>query len=187
MAAPVVGMLSDRYGRKTLLQFGIVTVGISMVCMGYSTNIYPQYCLARVFKTNDSKILYAIGAITLATIPFLADYVETDTKGRASAIMVVLASLGAVFSATVITNQLLRGLPTQTAYISSAIGITCVGIFYSTGLKPGVYFKERATREERYHLCSYHSISERINSSVQIIYKDADGYVDYDQEMRTLA
>jgi hypothetical protein len=42
----------------------------------------------------------------LATIPFLGDYVLDETKGRASAINVILAALGAVFSATVITKLL---------------------------------------------------------------------------------
>jgi hypothetical protein len=40
-------------------------------------------------------------------MPLLADYVEDQTKGRGSAINVVLAALGAVFSATVITNLLI--------------------------------------------------------------------------------
>jgi hypothetical protein len=70
--------------------------------MAISTNIYPFYCIARV--------VYAVGAITLATIPFVADYVHDSTKGRASALNVVLAALGAVFSATVITNILVSNL-----------------------------------------------------------------------------
>ena len=90
------------------------------------------------------KIFYAIGAITLATLPFLADYVETDTKGRASAINVVMASLGAVLSATVISNLLIENLSITTAYLASSLGMSLIGLVYSTGLKPGVYFRERA-------------------------------------------
>ena len=48
IAAPIVGMLSDKYGRKIVLQVGIALVGVSMIGMGYSQNIYPEYCLARV-------------------------------------------------------------------------------------------------------------------------------------------
>ena len=86
-------------------------------------------------------MFYAVGAITLATLPFLADYIETDTKGRASAINVVMASLGAVFSATVISNLLIKNLSITTAYLASSLGLTLIGIAYSTGLKPGVYFR----------------------------------------------
>ena len=41
IAAPIIGIISDKYGRKSILQFGIVMIGASMVGMGYSTNIYP--------------------------------------------------------------------------------------------------------------------------------------------------
>ena len=86
--------------------------------------------------------MYAIGAITLATIPFLADYVHDDTKGRASALNVVLAALGAVFSATVITKLLTESLSIQMAYLVIGITFLVLGISYTIGLKKGLHFKD---------------------------------------------
>ena len=84
-----------------------------------------------------------MGAITLATIPFLADYVHDCTKGRASALNVILAALGAVFSATVITNILISNLKISYAYITVAIAFFIIGMSYTLGVKGGVYFKEK--------------------------------------------
>ena len=48
--------------------------------MPFAADIYPAYLCCR--------ILYAHGAIAVATIPLLADYVIDSTKGKASAINV---------------------------------------------------------------------------------------------------
>lgn len=65
--APIVGIMSDKVGRVPVLQVGIILTALSISSMGFAEDIYPQYCI--------SRIQYAIGAITLATIPFLGDYV----------------------------------------------------------------------------------------------------------------
>ena len=78
----------------------------------------------------------------MATIPFLADYVHDDTKGRASALNVVLAALGAVFSATVITKLLTESLSIEMAYLVIGVTFLILGISYTIGLKRGLHFKD---------------------------------------------
>jgi hypothetical protein len=47
--------------------------------------------------------LYAHGAIAIATIPLLADYVKNASKGRSSSVCVVGASIGAVVASSFIS------------------------------------------------------------------------------------
>ena len=64
-------------------------------------------------------------------MPFLADYVNDDTKGRASALNVVLAALGAVFSATVITNLLISNMSILWYYLTIGIVLAVIGLLYT--------------------------------------------------------
>jgi hypothetical protein len=89
-------------------------------------------------------------------MPLLADYVENDTKGRASAINVVLAGLGAVFSATVITNLLIQNFTMHTSYLTAGVVMIVLGFIYTLGLKKGVYFKEQSNSiSSEYYFINY--------------------------------
>ncbi|CAK69322.1 unnamed protein product (macronuclear) [Paramecium tetraurelia] len=177
--APIVGIMSDKVGRVPVLQVGIILTALSISSMGFAEDIYPQYCI--------SRIQYAIGAITLATIPFLGDYVLDQTKGKASAINVILAAFGALFSATVITKLLTQSFSLKTTYIVVGCSFLCLGLLYTLGLKRGLHFKkERKTYKnaplrddliER-SICPYQNIK-------QIQDEDFD-YIDYEKEVRAL-
>lgn len=39
--APIMGILSDKFGRVPILQCGIVLTAAALCMMGYSTNLYP--------------------------------------------------------------------------------------------------------------------------------------------------
>ena len=54
---------------------------LGLFVMPLSSSIYPTYLLCR--------ILYAHGAIAIATIPLLADYVNISTKGKACSLAVI--------------------------------------------------------------------------------------------------
>lgn len=54
---------------------------LGLCIMPLSNAIYPAYLLCR--------ILYAHGAIAIATIPLLADYFTNETKGKASGLAVI--------------------------------------------------------------------------------------------------
>lgn len=89
--APIFGILADRIGRKIVLFYGICVITVALFLIPFSTNLYPQYVLCRC--------LYAHGAICIAIIPLLADYVQDSTKGKASSFSVIMASGGAMLSA----------------------------------------------------------------------------------------
>ena len=39
--APIMGILSDKYGRVPILQIGMVITASSLIFMGFSENLYP--------------------------------------------------------------------------------------------------------------------------------------------------
>lgn len=90
LAAPVFGYLADRKGRASINLYGILWIGVTIMLMPYSFT-FEIYVLLRCF--------YAQGAIAIAVIPLLADYVHHKSRGTCAAILVFMSSLGAVSSA----------------------------------------------------------------------------------------
>ena len=130
--APIYGIMADRFGRTRVLILGYVSMSLALFLMPFSSNIYPQFCIFR--------IIYAQGCMAITTLPLLADYVEGSTKGRGSAINVIMASLGAVISAYLIGNLLTNHMSLKVSCIVVAICIAVISILYASGLKHGKYF-----------------------------------------------
>lgn len=133
--APIYGLMSDKFGRTRVLLFGYLSMSLSLFFMPFSDNIYPKFCICR--------IIYAQGCMAITTIPLLADYVDFTTKGRASAINVIMASLGAVISAYLISNLLVNHMSLKLTCMIAAICILVVAILYTSGLKHGKYFVKK--------------------------------------------
>ena len=85
-----MGYLADRYGRKLVNLYGILTIAIIMGIMPYAQEFW-QYILLRC--------IYAQGAIAISVMPFLADYVNHKSRGTCAAILVFMSSIGALTSA----------------------------------------------------------------------------------------
>ena len=133
--APIYGISADKFGRTRVLIIGYITMFIAIFLMPFSSNIYPQFCIFRM--------IYAQGTMAITTVPLLADYVENSTKGRGSAINVIMASLGAVISAYLIDNFLVNHMSLGTSGIIVSICILVIGITYSAGLKHGKYYQKK--------------------------------------------
>ena len=131
--APIYGILTDVIGRKPILFFGYASISVATCLLSFPNDIYPGYCLIRMF--------YAQGTMAIATSPLLADYVADYHKGRASAINVIMASIGAVISAYVIQNLLTNNMSLRITSIVIGICIFTVGCLYTVGIKGGNYYK----------------------------------------------
>lgn len=90
LCAPVMGYLTDRYGRKRINLYGILCIAASMCVMPYAPTFW-LYVIVRCF--------YAQGAIAISVIPLLADYVHPKSRGTCAAILVFMSSVGALGSA----------------------------------------------------------------------------------------
>lgn len=135
--APIYGILNDIVGRKPILFFGYVSISLATCFLSFPDEIYPGYCLIRIF--------YAQGTMAIATSPLLADYVADHHKGRASAINVVMASIGAVMSAYTIQNLLTNHMSLRYTSIVIGISIFTVGCIYTAGIKGGDYYKMKTS------------------------------------------
>lgn len=89
VASPVIGGLSDRYGRKPLLLLSTVGISISYLLWALSTN-FAVFVLARVIG-GISK-----GNVSLSTA-IVTDVSSPATRGRGMALIGVAFSLGFLF------------------------------------------------------------------------------------------
>ncbi len=83
--SPFWGDLSDRYGRKTFLMLGIFGNGISMVLMGFATELWMLF---------SSRSL--AGVLSSATLPTAMAYISdsTDENERGGGMGVIGAAMG---------------------------------------------------------------------------------------------
>lgn len=83
--SPFWGSLSDRYGRKTFLMLGIFGNGISMVLMGFATELWMLFA-ARALA----------GILSSATLPTAMAYISdsTDEEGRGGGMGIIGAAMG---------------------------------------------------------------------------------------------
>ena len=146
LLAPVFGYLTDRVGRKRVNLVGVLILTVAISAMPFCTQYY-QYVLVRV--------AYAFGAIAISVVPLLADYVHNNSKGTCSAVLVLMSSLGALFSAE-LNVTLLKNIDVnekiKVQYLAAA-GVTfVVGLLYTLiCLKPGntYYLSNKIGRPER--------------------------------------
>jgi MFS family permease len=134
--APFFGVMNDRFGRQYVLIYGIVMASLALFLMPFCSTLYPEYLLCR--------ILYAHGAIAIATIPLLADYIKQCSKGRVSSINVVGASFGAIISSSLITNSFQEHLSISSQYYIVSGSYFVLASLYTFFLKRGVYFIDEA-------------------------------------------
>ncbi|OQY35416.1 MAG: hypothetical protein B6I38_01510 [Anaerolineaceae bacterium 4572_5.1] len=83
--SPFWGDLSDRYGRKTFLILGIFGNGVSMVLMGFATELWMLFA-ARALA----------GILSSATMPTAMAYISdsTDEKSRGGGMGIIGAAMG---------------------------------------------------------------------------------------------
>lgn len=133
--APLYGFMCDRVGRRIVVFIGIISMSAGILLLPFIGGgvVFPYYVFARA--------LYANGAIACIVVPLLADYVDYETKGRASSILVVLSGLGAVFSSSFCTSMT-ANISVGQRYIYLAAIVFFAGMLVGFGLKGGKYHKK---------------------------------------------
>jgi len=127
MTAIIYGHFNDRFGRKTMLIYGSLSLFTGFLIAPLWKNVFPGFIIAKALTSN--------GSTALATLPFIADYVHNETKGKANALGVALSTLGAFFANITIKILLLCHVPLGHCYwVIAFIGLTA-SILNSFGLK----------------------------------------------------
>lgn len=85
--SPISGQLSDKYGRKNLIIFGLIVFGLSQLVFGLATELWILY-LARFFSGLGSAFLIP------PMMAFVADITTYEGRGRGMGLLGASMSLG---------------------------------------------------------------------------------------------
>ncbi|MGI2327361.1 MFS transporter [Planococcus sp. YIM B11945] len=85
--SPLSGQLSDKYGRKNLIIFGLVVFGLSQLVFGLASELWILY-LARFFSGLGSAFLIP------PMMAFVADITTYEERGRGMGLLGASMSLG---------------------------------------------------------------------------------------------
>lgn len=139
LAAPVVGRLSDRYGRRPLLLFSIGGTVISFLILGLARS------LGTIFLSRALDGLFG-GNVALARA-YIADI--TDEKSRARSLGTIGAAFGLGFIFGPAMGGLLSGygygVPALVAAGLSGLNLLAVALWLPESLTPAVRERIRST------------------------------------------
>jgi MFS family permease len=126
LSAPVIGQLSDRYGRKPLLVFSQLGTCIGFIVMAKTSTLWMLF------------VARAIDGATAGNLPlaqaFIADTTKPENRTRSFALIGIAFGLG-FFVGPVVTAWLVKY--GYTAPIWAAVGLSATSILCSLVLLPG--------------------------------------------------
>jgi len=137
------GHLSDKIGRKPVLYLGAVSLLIGLLMAPLFSNVFPGFILAKIFVCN--------GCSALVILPFNADYVGDESKGKAAGVTITLNAVGALGSNLFLKSLLYANHSLGYCYWLSAFIIFPAFILNTFGLKGGEYYmmkKQDAEKKE---------------------------------------
>ncbi|MFJ7735838.1 MFS transporter [Lysinibacillus sp. NPDC097287] len=85
--SPIAGNLSDQYGRKNLIVFGLVVTGLSQIAFGLSTEVWMLFV---------ARFLGGLGSAFIAPpiMAFVADVTTYEERGKGMGMLGAAMSLG---------------------------------------------------------------------------------------------
>jgi len=85
--SPIAGNLSDRYGRKNLIVFGLIVTGIGQISFGLSTDVWMLFV---------ARFLGGLGSAFIAPpiMAFVADITTYEERGKGMGMLGAAMSLG---------------------------------------------------------------------------------------------
>jgi len=93
-STPLWGIISDRYGRKIPILFGLVGLIISTVFLGFGNNLIELY-IARLMQGISSAATWTSG------LALLADIFPSEERGKSMGILMTSASAASLLGAPV--------------------------------------------------------------------------------------
>ncbi|MFO0612120.1 MAG: TCR/Tet family MFS transporter [Polyangiaceae bacterium] len=131
VAAPILGSLSDRFGRRPVLLFSLAMLGADFLVMGLSTSL-PMLFVGR--------ILSGISGATFSTAnAYIAD--TTEPEGRARAYGMLGGAFGVGFILGPVLGGLLGGLSSRAPFFAAA-ALAGVNTLYGFFILPESLAKE---------------------------------------------
>ncbi|AOS98302.1 putative nitrate transporter NarT [Microbulbifer aggregans] len=142
IAVAIFGPLSDRFGRRPITGFGFLVMSAGIALYPHARDITELLMV---------RLAYAVGlaAVTTTIVALIADYVQDESRGRATGLQGVMNGIGAmicVFLLLQLPAILQKGGATaheagiQTYSLVAAISFI-TGVLMLIGLKPGARTK----------------------------------------------
>jgi len=121
------GHLTDKFGRKTMLHFANLNFLVGSLIIPTQTEIFPGFVIAKSLTANS--------ACAFATIPLLADYVADESKGKASALVMMCFGIGALVANLLTKFLLYAEVSLGKCYVITGIFVFVANLINSFGLK----------------------------------------------------
>jgi len=139
LAAPVVGRLSDRYGRRPLLLFSIGGTVVSFLILGLAQS------LGMIFLSRALDGLFG-GNVALARA-YIADVTDENSRARSLGIIGAAFGLGFIFGPAMggLLSAYGYSVPALAAAGLSALNLVAVALWLPESLTPSVRERIRAT------------------------------------------
>jgi MFS family permease len=143
----VMGALADRYGRKPVYIFGLLTTAAGFALYPYADSIF-ELVLYRII------IAFGSAAMIGMMVTVIADYSRNSTRGKANGLQGMIATLGAFLPPMLgalpklFVDQGYDELAAQRMTFATAASLGVIGAFIvAIGLAPGVGKVTHAARE----------------------------------------
>ncbi|RMF95221.1 MAG: MFS transporter [Candidatus Schekmanbacteria bacterium] len=141
-----VGLLSDKFGRRNIMTFGLVTSGITFILYGYAHNIAALTNASAILWVFVLRSLYAV-FLQFAwphVFTIIGDYTYESSRGKGMAAIGLTSALGSLVAFSVI------GLIPRKFGILAAF-YTCGIIFLLSGLVSHFGIIDRIVKSKESH------------------------------------
>jgi MFS transporter, DHA1 family, multidrug resistance protein len=122
LTKPIMGRLSDRYGRIPLITAGLVLGGLSTGCIVFSTNYIYLVVLIALFGLG-------LATVTASTSALVADFSRALSRGGAMGILSSIMDVGQS-AGPMVAGVLIAAYSYRTAFGAVGLGMIAVALIY---------------------------------------------------------
>jgi MFS transporter, DHA1 family, multidrug resistance protein len=127
LTKPIMGRLSDRYGRIPMITSGLVLGGISTGLIIMSTNYIILIILIAIFGLGLATVTASTGAL-------VADFSRAFSRGGAMGILSSIMDIGQS-AGPIVTGVVISAYSYETAFTSIGIGMIAIALIYTMAMR----------------------------------------------------
>ena len=127
LTKPIMGRLSDRYGRVPMIVAGLALGGITTGIMVLSSSYLVFIALMTIFGLG-------LATVTASTSALVADYSRSQSRGSALGILSGIMDVGQA-SGPIVTGVLVSAYSYRTAFGVVGIGLVVVSLIFGSAMR----------------------------------------------------
>jgi MFS family permease len=127
LTKPIMGRLSDRYGRVPMISAGLALGGVTTGLLMFSTNYVELLVLIALFGLG-------LATVTASTSALVADLSRAYSRGGAMGILSSIMDVGQS-SGPMVTGILISAFNYKTAFGAVGIAIIVISLVYELGMR----------------------------------------------------